>query len=398
MAGTIRLKKPHAGQRPMWESPARFKVLACGRRFGKTELGKLLLIERALRGGVCWWLAPTYGMAGAVWRDLLRVLRPAVRALNAAERYIELRGGGSVAVRSAHAPDRLRGAGLDYAVLDEAAFMPDAVWPEVVRPMLLDRRGGAAFLSTPDGFNGFWRLYQLGLDPAAPEWASFHAPSSANPLLSAAEIEAIRRVTPERVFRAEYLAEFIDAAGAVFREVQRHAYAPLGALPRTDRHYVAGCDWGRVDDYTAVAVIDVDSGQMVALERFTGVSWEVQRARVAALCRQWGVAALWAEENAAGTVNIEALQAEGLPVRPFVTTARSKPALIDGLAVALERGELALLPDAVLLDELAAYRLERLPGGGWRTSAPAGGHDDTVMALALAWHGARQGRVRIDWA
>jgi len=388
----------HAGQMPIWASPARFKVLACGRRFGKTELGKRLILELAIAGAQCWWLAPTYGMAGQVWRDLKRAVKPLNPHIDSQDHRIDLPDGGGITIRSTHTPDLLRGAGLDFAVLDEAAYMPDTVWPEVVRPMLMDRRGGAAFLSTPHGFNGFWALYQLGLDPAEREWASFHAPSAANPRIDPAEIDAIRRVTSERVFRAEYLAEFIDDAGSVFREVASHIGAPSEVTPREGVRYVAGCDWGRVDDFTAVVVIDADSGQMVAMERFTGVSWAVQRGRVAELCRRWNVSALWAEENAAGRVNIEILQSDGVPVRPFVTTARSKPVLIDGLAIALERGELALQADPVLLGELSAYRLTPLPGGGFRYSAPAGGHDDTVIGLALAWHGARQGRIGLDWA
>ena len=85
-------------------------------------------------------------------------------------------------------------------------------------------------------------------------------------------------------------------------------------------------------------------------------------------------------------------------MRPFQTTVRSKSPLIEGLSLAIERGELALLPDAVLLHELAAYSLERLPGGGYRYGAPSGVHDDTVIAAALAWHGVRYGGVRIDFA
>jgi len=81
------------------------------------------------------------------------------------------------------------------------------------------------------------------------------------------------------------------------------------------------------------------------------------------------------------------LQAEGLPVQPFVTTAVSKGPLIDALALALERGELSLLRDPALLAELSAFSLERLPGGRYRYGAPPGLHDDTVIALALAWHG-----------
>lgn len=388
----------HSGQQPIWDNAARFKVVACGRRFGKTELGKRLVIARALAGGQCWWLAPTYRMAGLVWRDLKRTLKPIQPHIDADDRRIDLPDGGTITIRSTHIPDVLRGAGLDYAVLDEAAYMDDSVWPEVVRPMLIDRRGGAIFLSTPHGFNGFWGVYQLGLDDHEPEWASFRAPSSANPLIAADELEAIRRVTPERVFRAEYLAEFLDSAESVFREVSARATAPLSPVPQAGVRYVAGCDWGRSDDYTAVVVIDADTGQMVELERYRGIGWEVMRARVIALCNRWGVSTLWAEENAVGVVNIELLQAAGVPVRPFVTTSRSKQPLIDAVAVALERGELALQPEPALLEELSAYRMTPLAGGGFKYSAPSGGHDDTVIALALAWHGARQGRIGLGWA
>ena len=210
----LNLIQLHAGQLPIWASPSRFKVLACGRRFDKTELGKRLILELAVVGAQCWWLAPTYGMAGQVWRDLKRTLKPLTPHIDSQDRRIDLPNGGGITIRSTHTPDLLRGAGLDFAVLDEAAYMPDTVWPEVVRPMLMDSHGGAAFLSTPNGFNGFWSVYQLGLDPAERERESFHAPSVANPRIDPAEIEAIRRVTSERVFRAEYLAEFLDDAFA----------------------------------------------------------------------------------------------------------------------------------------------------------------------------------------
>ena len=150
-------------------------------------------------------------------------------------------------------------------------------------------------------------------------------------------------------------------------------------------------DWGRSHDYTAIALVDVEARQMVALDRFHHIGWDLQRGRLKALCELWNPRAVWAEENSIGSVNIEALQADGLPVRPFRMTAASKAPLIEALALAIERRDLALLPDDVLLGELAAYTMERLPGGGFRYSAPPGLHDDTVIALALAWHGARHG-------
>ncbi len=391
-----RFTMPHPGQRQILRHPARFKVVACGRRFGKTETGKIAAIETALRGGRVWWLAPTYQMAGQVWRDLKAALGP-VR-ISETEHRLDFRSGGMIAVRSAHHPDYLRGDGLHLAILDEAAYMEPRIWPEIVRPMLATHGGRALFLSTPMGRNWFWDLFRLGVDPEVPDWGAFRYASHDNPLIPHSEFDAIRRTTPERIWRAEYLAEFVEDAGQVFRGIHEAATARLNALPVPGQRYVAGVDWGREHDYTAIAIIDTHTQQMVALDRFNRIGWEFQRGRLRALCERWRPAVIWAESNSIGAVNIEALQRDGLPVRPFATTARSKSPLIEGLSLAIERGELRLLPDPVLLGELASYTLERLPGGGFRYSAPAGGHDDTVIATALAWYGLRQGGLTLDFA
>lgn len=390
--------KPHTGQEAILRSKARFKVVACGRRFGKTEAGKLALVAHFLVGGRCWWLAPTYQMASQVWRDLKAICAPVVQArVSEAERRIDLPNGGMLAIRSTYYADHLRGAGLDLAVLDEAAYMDESVWPEVVRPMLVERGGAALFLSSPNGCNWFWELYRQGLDPANAGWRSFRFTSYDNPLIAPGELDDIQRMTPERVWREEYLAEFVDDEGQVFRRIREAATAPLDAQPAAGRRYIAGLDWGRQNDFTAIVLIDADSREMVALDRFRQVNWALQRARLAALCERWQPVVIWAEANSIGGPNIEALQAEGLPVRPFQMTAQSKGPLIDALALAIEKEDIALLPDETLLSELAAYTLERLPGGGYRYGAPSGLHDDTVIALALAWHGVQHGGVRLDF-
>jgi hypothetical protein len=337
-------------------------------------------------------------MATQVWRDLKEALRGVAASISETERRIDLYKGGMVAIRSTHYPDSLRGEGLDFAVLDEAAFMEPSVWPQIVRPMLLERNGQALFLSTPFGRNWFYDLYLRGKDPDEPDWASFHFDSSENPLVKQSELDAIRRSTPERVFREEYLAEFIADAGQVFRGIQKAATAPMHPQPIAGRRYVAGVDWGREFDYTCIVIMDADKGRMVAIDRFNKIGWDLQRGRLKMLAEKWHPAAIWAEENSIGSVNIEALQLEGLPMRPFQTTSRSKAPLIEGLSLAIERGDLALMADEVLLHELAAYSLERLPGGGYRYGAPSGMHDDTVIATALAWHGVRYGGVFIDFA
>jgi len=372
-------------------------VVACGRRFGKTETGKILLVERALAGLTCWWISPTYRMADDVWRSLKATLGGVWRAKHEGMRRIELPGGGVIGVRSGHDPDALRGVGLDLAVLDEAAYLHPGVWPSVIRPALSDRRGEALFLSTPRGRNWFWGVWMNARKAEHPQWQSWQFPTTANPLIDPGEVEAARALLPERVFREEYLAEFMDDGGRVFRRVEEAATVEPDGAPQRGERYVFGVDWGRDNDFTCIAVLAAEARRLVALERFNEIGWAVQRGRLASLARLWQPDAIWAEANSIGAPNIEALQAEGLPVHAFTTTATNKGPLIEALALALERAELALLRDTVLVEELAAYSLERLPSGRYRYSAPHGVHDDTVIALALAWHGAQQAGASISF-
>ncbi len=318
--------------------------------------------------------------------------------ISESERRIDFGGGGMIAVRSAHYPDSLRGEGLDLAVLDEAAFMDARVWPEIVRPMLTTTRGGAYFLSTPFGRNWFWELFKIGMRADQDEWMSFQFATASNPLIAPEELASIRRETTEHIWRSEYLAQFSDESGQVFRGISRAVDGNRPGGPEAGHVYVAGVDWGRQHDYTAIAIIDASARRMVALDRFNKIGWGLQRGRLRALAEHWRPSVIWAEANSFGAPNIEALQHEGLPMRSFVTTARSKSPLIESLALAIERGRLALLDDPALLAELAGYSLERLPGGGYRYSAPPGLHDDTVIATALAWHGVEQGGTRFDFA
>ena len=369
----------------------------CGRRFGKTETGKILTIERALAGRVCWWISPTYRMADDVWRGLKAALDGAIAAKSEQMRRLDLPGGGVIVVRSGHDPDALRGAGLDLAVLDEAAYLHPDVWRAAIRPALADRHGEALFLSTPNGRNWFWSLYMHGQKTDQPQWQSWRFPTRANPLIDPAEIEAARDTMPERVFRQEYAAEFLADTGSVFRRVEQAATSAAEDGPQVGARYVFGVDWARDRDFTVIAVLDVGARRLVALDRFNGIGWGLQRGRLAALADRWGPEAIWAEANSIGGPNIEALQAEGLPVIAFTMTGSSKGPLIEALALALERGELAILPEPVLIGELQAYGLERLPSGRFRYGAPPGEHDDTVIALALAWHGATSGGTRISF-
>ena len=390
---TVTLPPLHPAQREIADCPARFRVASCGRRFGKTRLAQREAVKVALDGGRTWWIGPSYVVASSAWRDLRVLVRqiPSV-VIREADRELVFPGGGTVRVRSADAPDSLRGDSLDLAIFDEAAFQNESTWVEAIRPCLADRRGRALFLSTPRGRNWFWRAFMRGLDPAETEWASFSAPTSANPYIAPEEIEAARSSLPERVFRQEFLAEASDDAGDVFRGV-REAATAVRLEQRLEGHsYGMGIDWGKSNDFTVLTVFDRASGEMVWLDRFNMIDYTVQRGRVMALAERFKPSRIVAESNSVGVPVLEQLSREGLRVTPFVTTNASKAEIIDALALAFERKIIRILPEPVLLSELEAFEMERLPSGLLRYAAAAGGHDDAVISCALGWFASGSGR------
>jgi hypothetical protein len=125
----------------------------------------------------------------------------------------------------------------------------------------------------------------------------------------------------------------------------------------------------------------------VHVDRFNQIDYALQVSRLKALAEKFRPSSIIAESNSMGEPIIEQLQREGLPVQPFQTTQSSKIAGIEALAMAFERGDIAILPDPTLIGELQAYEQERLPSGLMRYGAPEGMHDDMVMSLMIVWHG-----------
>ncbi len=382
---TLTLPRLHPGQKTVWDEHARFKVLASGRRWGKTLLGSLACVVDGASGGRAWWVAPSYKMAMVGWRTVYRLGRQIPGAnIRRGDLLVEMPGGGSVQVRSADDPQSLRGEGLTLAVLDECAFMREEAWTEALRPALSDRLGGALFISTPKGRNWFWRLFQRGQDDGEPDWRSWRFPTLDNPFIAPSEIEAARRDLPERIYQQEYEAAFLEDAGGVFRRVMEAAtLAPQD--PARGEQYVMGVDWGKSNDFTVLTVMDVTTRAVVCMDRFNQIDYAVQRGRLVALAERYRPSVILAESNAMGEPIIEQLQRDGLPVRAFQTTNATKAAIIESLALAFEQGSIKILNDPVLIGELQAYEMNRLPSGMTRYSAPEGLHDDTVMSLALAY-------------
>lgn len=369
----------------MLQQHKRFNVLCCGRRWGKTTIAVERLVRPALVGKRTAWFNPTYRSLSDAWRELQRVLAPVIAARNAQDHRLDLHGGGVVECWSLDNPDAGRGRAYDVVVVDEAAVVRDLgeAWEQSIRPMLTDYKGSAWFLSTPKGTaNYFHTLYQRGQDPQDQEWASWQRPTTTNPYIAASEIEAMRGDLTDLAFAQEVEAQFVLWAGAVFRRIM-DAVKPISKDPAV----IIGVDWGRTNDSTVFTALNA-AGHVVAIDRFRGLEYTLQRGRLAEFWKRGGGNAwIMAEANSMGGPVVEQLQRDGLPVVPFTTTSASKSAIIEALALAFERGTIVIPNDPVLIGELQAFEAKPLASGMMRYAAPAGQHDDTVMSLAFAWAG-----------
>jgi hypothetical protein len=385
----IRLPPPHPKQVELLARRKRFNVACCGRRWGKTMFGLSLLLASArgaMAGFPVAWFAPTYKYLDDPWLMLSRAVAPALKRRDSQQKRLELTTGGTVDFWTLDDPNAGKGRKYALVVIDEAAICPTLIaqWDDAIRPTLADLRGEAWFFSTPLGHNDFYRLYRRSESEA--DWAAFHAPTASNPFIHPDEIEAARRDMPERAFLQNFRAEFLEDGGGVFRGVLTCATAAALQTPPMGR-YIIGADWGKHNDFTVLTVFDAQTKRMAAVDRFNQIDYAVQRQRLKVLWERFHKPLIVAESNSIGEPIIEQLRRDGMSVIPFMTTQQSKTELIEQLSLAFERGDIAILNEPVLINELASFTIERTPSGLTRYTAPKGLHDDCVISLALAWNG-----------
>ena len=207
-------------QSEVYGSPARFKMLCSGRRFGKTHLCLVQLIVWAAMkaGSLNWYIAPTYKSAKQIaWRQLKAMVPPELfAAKNEVDLSIELVNGSRIELKGGESADNLRGASLSNVVLAEAAYIPPDAWEMVIRPALADQRGSAFFISTPAGYNHFHEMWEQAAE--LDDWQTFSYSTIEGGNVPPEEVELARRTLDERSFRQEFLASFETFSGRVFPE------------------------------------------------------------------------------------------------------------------------------------------------------------------------------------
>lgn len=208
-------------QKEVWSSDTRFKIVAAGRRTGKSRLAAWMLIVNALQAdkGHVFYVAPTQGQARDImWQTLLELAHPVVTSSHINNLQIKLVNGATISLKGADRPETMRGVSLKFLVMDEYADMKPEVFEQILRPALADQKGAALFIGTPMGRNHFYDLYkyaELGDDESYESW---HFTSYDNELLDSDEIDLAKKSMSSYAFRQEFMASFEARGSEMFKE------------------------------------------------------------------------------------------------------------------------------------------------------------------------------------
>ena len=213
----------HDAQMEIFKSPARFKVVSAGRRFGKSRLAAWVLLIKALQSKSkdVFYVGPTFQQSKDIMWGMLKELgQDVIKAAHENTAVLTLVNDRKIYLKGSDRPDTLRGVGLEYVVLDEYASMKPEVWEMILRPTLADVKGGAMFIGTPAGKNHFYDLYTEAQKDD--DWEAFQYNSTDNPYIAADEIEAAKKSMSSMAFRQEFEASFETFSGGIFKEEWFH--------------------------------------------------------------------------------------------------------------------------------------------------------------------------------
>ena len=208
-------------QQEVFNDPTRFKIVAAGRRTGKSRLAAWQLIIYGLQTdrGHVFYVAPTQGQARDImWTTLLELAHPVIKSSHINNLQITLINGCTISLKGADRPETMRGVSLKFLVMDEYADMKPSVWEQILRPALADQKGEAMFIGTPMGRNHFYELYQYAELEDDESYKAWHFTSYDNPLLDPNEIDTAKKSMSSYAFRQEFLASFEAMGSEIFKE------------------------------------------------------------------------------------------------------------------------------------------------------------------------------------
>lgn len=237
---------------------SRFKVLVCGRRWGKTILSLMYLLKDPFQANERrYFITPTYRMGRTIVFPVLRRMFTQFNGakLNETEMSVRFENGAEFAVKGADNEHALRGVELTKVVMDEMAYIKPHVWEEIVYPMLATTKGSALFIGTPSGYDVMYDLYSRG--QSEPDWKSWHFKTIDGGFVSAEEIAQAKRTMDASVFRQEFEASFETTGNRACWNFDRNIHVKQANELSSYKWW--GCDFN-VDYMSAVLACQYTDG------------------------------------------------------------------------------------------------------------------------------------------
>lgn len=387
---TISIELPEVAeyQRAAIFTDHRFAVILASTKAGKTFCCIIWLIYELLRapvGGNVWWVAPIFSQARIAFERteaMLTKADPKKRSnwsSNKAEFTITI-GGRKISFKSGDNPDSLYGEDVYAAVLDEASRMSEKVF-HAVRSTLTATKGRMRIIGNVKGRKHWsydkWVYAKKGEDPTW-HYAKITAIDAIKAgVIDADEVKAARRELPDAVYRELYLAEPGEDGANPFGTQN---IARCVGLMSTDKPVCFGIDVARKKDWMVVIGLDA-KGRVCVFDRFQSPNWKEACVRASNLAK---VRPGLADATGIGDMVVEEIRAVARQIEPFVFTNTSKQQIMEGLAVAIQGGEVTF-PEGIIRDELDSFEYALSKTRLVQYGAPEGYTDDCVCALALAW-------------
>jgi phage FluMu gp28-like protein len=369
----VTLPKPHDAQRVVLDSAARFRVLKCGRRWGKSLISQSISVEYGIEKKKVAYITPTYQLGKVFFQELIKELPSKILTKNEADLVINFITGGSIRFFTGERLDNMRGLKFHLAIVDEASYIANLEdgWNNAIRPTLTDYKGKAIFLSTPKGRNFFYSLF---MRHGEPDWEAFSFSTYDNPFIDPKEIDDAKRQLPRAVFEQEYMANPMENAANPFGSDNiRACIKPLSKLPTM--YY--GIDLAKSVDWTVIIGLD-KNGDVSYYQRFQK-DWKQTKDFILTIDRSKPVLI---DSTGVGDAIVEDIQKSFQKMTGFKFSSSSKQQLMEGLASSIHKNEISVL-SGVMQDELEIFEY-RYTSTGVKYTAPDGFHDDTVIALALS--------------
>ena len=256
--------KIDAKRREILNDPARFKVLSCGRRFGKSYFSLLFLLNKPLEANERRWIVfPTYRQAKMVsWNLLKGIFANKQATINETELSITLDNGAKIELKGADKPDSLRGVSTTMVVMDEYSYMKENVWGEIIQPTLAENKGSALFVGTPSGLNHFYDLFVKGQSNDS-DYKSWQFTTLEGGFISEEEVENAKKNLDKRTFQQEYEASFLTAANRCAYNFNRDTHCRV--MEKSPRMFW-GIDFGVASYMTALLMCENTAGEVYVFD------------------------------------------------------------------------------------------------------------------------------------